>query len=672
MRVVLLGLLVLGAPANHQISYAQTGYGDARSSLAVRVSRTPVPRPDGIVEGRAMRLALRAAGNGDWERAFSAASGAGETAMRIIEWQRLREGDADFPDYLRFLDKNADWPGLKLLRRKGEASISGRSPAHDVIRYFRPQPPQTGHGALRLSEAYARTGERDKARAELARAWKSLNMTGEEEAAILANHATTVRPHHAARLDRTLWRRDSKSAKRMLSRVNASDRALAKARLAFQSGAANAAEMAGALPGRSATAPGLARDRMEWHIARGQREAAVGIMLDSSASRASLGRPDAWADRRRRLVRQEMRDGNGRRAYRLASTHHLDRGSTYADLEWLSGYLALRFLESPSKAREHFRNFRGAVSSAISLGKAGYWEARALDAAGNAQAAHKVYVETARSYQTSFYGLLAAETAGIPMDGRLAGRSGDTRWREHDFLRNPVLKAATLFRQAGQGWEPSWFLRHLAESMGPDELKALTEYAASLRDPYIAVRVGKQAASQGVTSLKALFPLPDLRSDRLSVPQELVLAIARQESEFYPDGISHADARGMMQVLPTTAKEMAADIGIPYNKGRLTSDPAYNLVLGSAYLNELIGKFGTGVALVAAGYNAGPGRTMRWLQDIGDPRGSRIDVIDWIEHIPYRETRNYVMRVAESVIVYRARLRGGPVPIDLSGLLVGR
>jgi len=169
-------------------------------------------------------------------------------------------------------------------------------------------------------------------------------------------------------------------------------------------------------------------------------------MLDRSASKASLGQPDAWADRRRRLVRKEMRDGNGGRAYRLASTHHLDRGSAYADLEWLSGYLALRFLDRPSEAREHFRNFRGAVSSAISLGKAGYWEARALDAAGNARAAHQVYVETAQSYQTSFYGLLAAETAGIPMDGRLAGHSSDTHWREHDFLVNPVLEAATLFR----------------------------------------------------------------------------------------------------------------------------------------------------------------------------------------------------------------------------------
>jgi len=672
VRVVLLGLLVLGAPANHQISYAQTGHSDTRSSLAVRVSGIPVPRPDGLLEGRAIRMALRAAGNGDWERAFAAASGAGEVATRIIEWQRLRAGVTDFPDYLRFLDRNADWPGLKLLRRKGEASISGNAPAHDVIRYFGPQPPQTGHGALRLSEAYARTGEPDKARAELVRAWKSLNMTGEEEAAILANHARTVRPHHAARLDRTLWRRDVKSARRMLSHVDTHDRVLAEARLAFQSGAANAAELAGALPNRIASAPGLARDRMEWHVAQGRHDVAVRIMLDRSTSKASLGQPDAWADRRRRLVRKEMRDGNGRRAYRLASAHHLDRGSAYADLEWLSGYLALRFLDRPSEAREHFRKFRDAVSSAISRGKAGYWEARALDAAGNAREAHQVYVETAQSYQTSFYGLLAAETAGIPMDGRLAGHSSDTRWREHDFLVNPVLEAAMLFRQAGRGWEPSWFLRHLAESMEPDELKALTEYAASLRDPYIAVRVGKQAASQGVTSHKALFPLPDLGSNRLSVPQELVLAVARQESEFYPDGISHADARGMMQVLPTTAKEMAADIGIPYDKGRLTSDPAYNLVLGGAYLEELIGIFGTGVALVATGYNAGPGRTRRWIQDIGDPRGSRVDVIDWIEHIPYRETRNYVMRVAESVIVYRARLTGGPVPIGLSSLLVGR
>jgi len=411
---------------------------------------------------------------------------------------------------------------------------------------------------------------------------------------------------------------------------------------------------------------------MEWNVALGRSEAAIGIMIESGGSEATLGRPEAWAKKRRLLARREMRNGNGPLAYRLASGHHLDSGSDYADLEWLSGYLALRYLDRPRTAIRHFRNFRGAVRTAISLGKAGYWQGRAQSAAGNAQAAERTYRETARLYQTSFYGLLAAEAAGVAMNGDLAGRSNGVSWQGRDFLRSSVLEAALLLHAAEQAWEPSWFLRHLAESMGPDDLKALAGYAVSLGDPYIAIRVGKQAASQGVTVYNALYPLLDLGPDRLRAPEALVLSIARQESEFYTTAISGAGARGTMQVMPATAKEMAAEIGLPYDRERRTEDPAYNMALGSAYLEHLIGEFGTGVALVAACYNAGPSRARHWIGEFGDPRDGRVDVIDWIEHIPFRETRNYVMRVAESVIVYRARLEGGPVPIRLSELLMGR
>ncbi len=673
MRVILSILLVQGLLATHSLSRAQSASTSERYDLAVRSSVIPRPRPDALRSGRAMQQALLAAESGDWEQAFAVVEGMDDVATTIIEWQRLRAGGADFADYLRFLDSNADWPGLKLLRRKGEASIPENAPARDVIGYFRPQPPQTGHGALRLSEAYARSGERGRARAELVRAWKSMQMSVEEEAAILENHAATVAPHHAERLNHALWLENASVAMRMLPRVDARRRALATARLALQQRAANAPESVRALPRQSTSDPGLARDRMEWTLANGRYDPAVDIMLESSRSKASLGRPAAWADRRRRLARAEMLSGNGQRAYRLASSHHLDSGSdSYPDLEWLSGYLALRYLDQPTKALGHFRNFRGAVVSAISFGKAGYWEGQALAAAGQAAAAQRAYLETARHYQTSFYGLLAAEITGVPMDSKLAGRSSGVPWQGRDFLQSSVLKAALLFRNAKKGWEPSWFLRHLAESMGPDDLSALAGFAVSLRDPYISIRVGKQAASQGMTVHGALYPLLDLSQNRNSVPQELVLAITRQESEFYPDGISGADARGMMQVLPTTAREMAADLGISYSRARLTSDPSYNVTLGSAYLAELIGEFGSGIALVAAGYNAGPGRARRWINELGDPRSRQMDVVDWIERIPYRETRNYVMRVAESVIVYRARLESHPVPIDLSTRLVGR
>ncbi len=676
MRVIfslLLGLGLLAAPASvHAQTDRSISQPDSGSDLAVTSSRLPVPRPEGQRSGNAMREALLAAQNGDWEQASATARRIGKVAADIIEWKRLRNSEARFSDYLRFLDRNADWPGLKRLRRKGEASIPDDAPVRDVIRYFSQQPPQTSHGSMRLSEAYSRIGEHGRARMELENAWKSQSMSGEEEEAILESHAATVRSYHAERLDHALWQKDRTFAQRMLPRVNVRHRILAEARLALQRRAKDAAELVRALPSQLSSDPGLARDRMEWNVALDRPDAAVSIMLESSRSRESLGRPEAWARQRRLLAREQMRDGNGLQAYRLASSHHLDSGSNYADLEWLSGYLALRYLDQPTRAIEHFRNFRGAVQSAISLGKAGYWEGRAQSAAGNAEAAERAYREAAQLYQASFYGLLAAEKLGVPMHSDLAGRTNGTSWHGRAFLTSSVLEAALLFHHADQPWEPSWFLRHLAESMGPDDLNALASYAVSLRDPYIAVRVGKQAASQGVTVQNALYPLLSVNPERLRAPEALVLSIARQESEFYPTAISAADARGIMQVLPGTAKDMAAEVGIAYDRERLTTDPAYNMALGSAYLEYLIGELGTSVALVAAGYNAGPRRARHWINDLGDPRSRRIDAVDWIEHIPFRETRNYVMRVAESVIVYRARLEGKPVPIEISRLIKGQ
>jgi len=283
-------------------------------------------------------------------------------------------------------------------------------------------------------------------------------------------------------------------------------------------------------------------------------------------------------------------------------------------------------------------------------------------------AANAAYADAAR-FQTSFYGLLAAEKVGAPMDAALTGRTGIAPWRDAAFTKSTVYQAAKLFHDAGQIWETSRFLRQLAENTAEGELVGLADYALTLGDPYLAVRVSKQVAREGVVAHRAYYPLTPIGSDDLPVPEELALAIARRESEFHIAAVSGAGARGLMQLMPATARSMAKKLGLPYAKSRLTTDPQYNATLGSAYLAHLIEEFGNNIVLVAAGYNAGPHRARRWIEAYGDPRNAGVDAVDWIEHIPFRETRNYVMRVAESLPVYRARLTGKPVPIALSAEL---
>ncbi len=654
-----------------EASVAPESTPEREAVVVVMSSKSPVPRPQSLLSGQEFRLALLAASKGDWGRAESLAEAHGQVAADVVEWKRLRDGVGSFADYRAFLDRNGDWPGLALLRRRGERAIGSGADADAVIAYFADNVPQTGRGARRLAAAYQAKGAKVRAEEVLVAAWTGLDMSESEEQRYLDAHGSLLKPHHAARLDFLLWERELNSATRMLARVDSGHAALGKARIALQRRAGNVDTLIAAVPKTLVGHPGLAHDRMDWQIAKRRRDSAADMILTASTSADTLGRPEAWAKRRATLARQAMRNGNAKRAYALASKHRIDGGSAYADLEWLSGYLALTYLDNPEQALEHFKSFRGEIYTPISLGRAFYWQGRALEAMGDAEAAKAAYAEGARN-QTSFYGLLAAEKAGLPMDPALTGLTDEGDWRTAKFTGTSVFQAADLFFLAGQSWETARFLRHLAESLEGQEHIKLADYTLSLGDPHLAVRVGKQAARAGTVALRAYYPLRPLGADELPVPEALALSIARRESEFHSAAVSHAGARGLMQLMPGTAKQMALSLGIPYSLARLTSDPSYNIQLGSAYLKHLIDQFGENIVLVSVGYNAGPHRARSWMKTYGDPRDPSVDVVDWIEHIPFDETRNYVMRVAESLPVYRARLSGKVEPLLLTQELKAR
>ena len=417
--------------------------------------------------------------------------------------------------------------------------------------------------------------------------------------------------------------------------------------------------------------PGLAYDRFVWRDRKGRDEDAIALLLDRSENPALLGQPRAWAPRRHDLARQMMRAGDGALAYRIASRHFLAEGSDFAELEWLSGYLALRYLDDPATALVHFQRFDGAVASPISKGRAGYWMGRAFEAMGDAGAAARAY-RAGAEHQTSFYGLLAAERGGVAFDASLAGRDLPD-WQTAPFTGSSVFEAGLLLLGAGELDLAERFLTHLAEDLDAAQAAQLGAMAVEMDRPHLGVMIGKRLAQSAIVVPAAYYPLHPIAEAGLPMHPEMILAIARRESEFDPSVVSGASARGLMQVMPRTAEQVSRQLGLSaeHSTDRLLTDPDYNAKLGAAYLEGLAETFGGNVVMMSAGYNAGRSRPEAWMAERGDPRQGRVDVVDWIEHVPFEETRNYIMRVAESLPVYRARLGLPPHPVPFSVELVG-
>ncbi|SDF05505.1 lytic transglycosylase domain-containing protein [Sulfitobacter delicatus] len=620
---------------------------------------------------RPLGWAMDAVRAGDWDAAARLAERDGPVAEDVVEWHRLRAGRGSYADARDFLARRPDWPGEEYLRKQTEDAVIGQ-PDADVLAFFKGMPPQTPRGVLAHAAALINNGQRGEAEANLVLAWRTMPMNETSQSMFIDAHRELLAPHHAARLTEMLWQREHAEARQMFGLVSKADRDLAETRISLQKLDSDVNVKIDALPASKADDPGLAHDRFEWRIRKGFRDSAKELILERSSSAEALGQPPAWANRRRALARDEMRNGDAQTAYRLASQHFLLDGSHYADLEWLSGYLALRFLDDPKTALTHFQNHDAAVESPISQGRAGYWQGRALEAMGDAEGAKKAYAKGAQ-YQTSFYGLLAAERGGIPFDEKLKGAPPEQDWRTSPLARAPLFEAGLLLQASGELSLAERFWTHLAEQLVPEDIALLGQAAIDAEQPHIAVMIGKRAAQRGLEIPAPYYPLHSLVEMDLAMAPEMTLAIARRESEFDPGVQSGVGARGLMQIMPATAKDVARDLGVSaaHSTDRLTADPDYNAQLGSTYLSQMAGQFDGNVVMMSAAYNAGPSRPRRWMSTYGDPRKGEIDIVDWVEMIPFRETQNYVMRVTESLPIYRARLGKDPLPIPFSEELTG-
>ena len=558
--------------------------------------------------GDLLSASFNAADNEDWVSAdHYAAQISDPVGVNLVIWERLRQGEGDWQEYLDFLESNADWPGMKRLRRKGEASIPKDADPTVVRAYFEKQLPQTGTGSLRLAQAYASQGRNAEARTEAIRAWSEMSLSKSGEKALYKKYNGALSTYNLKRLDNLLWRGLTREAERMLGRVSSDYVKLAKARIGLQRASKNVNALIDAVPADLQSDPGLAYDRFIWRVKKGRWDDAQEFLAHQTGSVKKLGRPEAWSNRRRGFARRAMRAGDADLAYWLASQHDLTEGSDFADLEWLSGYISLIKLNAPEQALAHFRSFKKAVKTPISLGRAGYWLGRTYEKLDQYDNASEAYGLGAK-YQTSFYGQLAAEKLGSGTEQSLSGAENIPNWRQADFLNAAPVRAGLLFHYADDQGRMRWFFAHVAESLDKKGLSQLAELSLELDRPNVALAIAKEAAKRGIVLPKSYFPVTELATYSVDVAPEIAMAIARRESELNSSAISPAGARGLMQIMPATARQVAKDIGVSYSKARLTSDWRYNAQLGTAYLGGLLEVFDGSYILAFAGYNAGPHR----------------------------------------------------------------
>ena len=623
---------------------------------------------------RGLETALPMMRAGHWPEALIDAGEEGSVARDVIEWHRLRAGQGSAAEVMGFLERRPDWPGMDYLRRQSEEIIATTGPATILTFYGEGAEAQTPEGALSLGEALISSGNKGAGEAEIVRAWHSMAMKEETQSAYLARHRTLLAKHHEARLNQLLWDNHMVSSRRMLDLVSDTARKLALARIALQEQADGVDSAIAAVPASLQGDAGLAYDRFSWRDAKRRQDDAIAMMVERSTSAEALGQPARWLNRRADFARQLMRDNDNTRAYKLAAYHFAtpEDGPGYAENEWIAGYVALRKLKDAELAAYHFTRFLAAVKTPVSVGRAGYWLGRAYAQLGNVDKAHAAYRLGAK-YQSSYYGLLSAQALGRGFDPALASPP-KTDWQAAPFLSSSVYRAGMELLQAGDLPLAERFLTHLVEGLAPDDALSLGQMAVDINQPHLAVMISKRAAQDGLELAGAYYPVHPVAKLGLPMAPEMVLSIARRESEFDPVVISHAGARGLMQVMPATAELVARDLGIldDHKTARLTEDWQYNAKLGAAYLARLAGEFDGNVVLMAAGYNAGPHRPIAWMERYGDPRDPEVDVIDWVEHIPFNETRNYVMRVTESLPIYRARLGQPPLPVPFTRELAGR
>ncbi|WP_137753310.1 lytic transglycosylase domain-containing protein [Sphingopyxis sp. L1A2A] len=601
----------------------------------------------------------------------------------VMEWRRLTANSgASFDQLSRFLMTNRGWPDADKMRVRAEKSIAIDSfdPAR-TLAYFQAYPPQTPSGHLRHAMALNASGRRDDAHAAVRRAWTSGPLDDYE-----ASRALSLFPgalsvaDHDARMDRLLWSGATAAASRQLAYTSPERRSVFAARLAMRSSSVDAAFQASAAeaanPSLTRSDAGYITDKATWLRQTGRVGEARALLAAPRALAKAPTDPEEWIETLLTNARQADSAGDKLTAYNIARQLNdsfppgtviretpLSVRDDYTSLAWLAGQLAYKDLRRPAEAVALYRAYGEAARSAQTRTKGFYWAGRAALAAGDRSTANTHFADAAQHYD-QFYGQLALERLSRPQprptpNPTIQVSSNDKRAFDDDRL----VRAARALGEIGAWREQSLFLRALAQkATSPADHVLAGQLASQIGRPDLGVMIGRSAQANSLDAVEvAGFP-----TVRVPAGHEgnwtFIHAITRQESQFDRAAISHAGARGMMQLMPGTANEVAGKLGLSYNRDLLTTDTNYNMMLGSTYFQQMLRYFGGSYPLAVAAYNAGPGNVNKWLRANGDPRTGSIEMIDWIEAIPIFETKNYVQRVLENAVVYDTLQQGKTLP----------
>ena len=584
-------------------------------------------------------------------------------ARKLVEWAILRADDTENVDisrYTAFLAENPSWPAIELIRRRTEATlwVDRLEPAF-VRSFFAKHKPVTAKGKFALARALLLQGDRAGAQSLVRDAWRNDAFSNDVETAALDVFQDLISPaDHRARMDMRLYADDVESALRAANRAGGNAAAIAKARIAVIRKASNAKALLDAVPADGQRDAGLIFSRVQL-LRRAEKAAeAAALVLSVPREHSQPVDADQWWIERRLIARKLLDLRDAKTAYRVVRDAALPTKENYrVEQQFTAGWIALRFLNEPAAALAHFARIGEISRNPIALARSGYWQGRAAEALGRKEEA-LAHFEAAARYPTAYYGQIARARIGHK----------DISLRPPPELpaglgRLEVVRAIEILYAIEERDLIAGALADLGErASDAAALAALAEVAAQHNDARATALIGKAALARGLPLEHYAFPIagiPQYKPIGPAIELPVVYAIARQESTFNPKTVSSARAMGLMQVTPSAGRYVAQKFHAPFDERRLLSDQTYNVQLGAAELGDLIQEYRGSYLLTFAGYNAGRGRVREWIAKHGDPRDPKIDPIDWVEEIPFSETRNYVQRVMENLQVYRVRFGGG-------------
>ncbi len=604
-----------------------------------------------------------------WPNALKTAKKAKDkTIYNFIQWRHLltKGNKASFYEYKTFLDKNENYPRIGRVKYLAEHKLSTDTiDPKKIIEWFGPNDPLSGFGRMILGESFILNGNTQKGISLIKEGWITAELSKSELRFYRKKFKKYLNADdYIKRADYLAWNNKYWDLKRLLRYLPKDYELLYTARQLLMSKSYGVDNAISKVPAKFKNDAGLNYDRLKWRRKRGRVDSSVEILLKIKNTKNYLVRPDKWWIEREIISRSLIYKKKYELAYKISSNHALTDGPEYAAAEWMSGWIALSFLNDPLLAKDHFENFYNNVGYPISTSRGAYWLAKTYQKLGKEDLA-KEWFEKSSKFLTTYYGQLSFMELYPDKKFELSKDMEISKDYKDYFFKQELVKTVYLLDELDEDKYSKHILRHLANDdidNGSEILAA--ELATNINRFDFAIQIAKIASYEKRFHNKFNYPIistPNYINGRKIPETAFILSIIRQESEFDLSANSHAGAKGLMQLMPYTAKVVAKQANLPYSKSRLTKDAEYNINLGSHYIAGLILEYDGAYPFAIAAYNAGPKRVRYWKKINKNPQKKQINYVDWIELIKFKETRNYVQRVLENYNVYRYILEQKPV-----------